>query len=223
MEQDKTRIRLQLLYDQVKKYQKMAFFGVRADDPEVVDLWLEYNRLRGVLLTLNPELFADLKETNAPEPDEASSFSHHNVGEPVFKPIHFNALERQVEKALEYISLLQQQKPDDNKGKTGHINIRAGQGSMVNVTVGNHNRIIQNAGQIDKVLEELEGLGVDKDEIATLQKIIAESNGKPEHKEGVLKKIFGWVGGVTTKLIEKGFADNLPVIMEKAKSLLDYL
>lgn len=223
MEQNKTKIRLQLLYDQVKRYQKMAIFGVSATDPEVTNLWVEYNEIRVALTKLNPDLFADLKETNVPEPDIASSFGRHNVGEPVFKPIHFNALERQVEKALEYIPLLQQQKPDGNKEKTGHINIRTGQGSMVNVTVGDHNKIIQNVGQIGKLLEELAGLGVDKDEITTLKEIIADPDLEPEHKEGVGKKIIAWIGGLATRLIEKGMTDNLPAIIDKAKTLLDYL
>jgi hypothetical protein len=224
MKQDKTKIRLQLLYDQVKRYQKMAIFGVRADDPEVINLWVEYNEIRGILSQLNPELFADLKVTSPPEPDEASSFGRHDVGELVFKPMHFIALERQVEKAIEYMTLLNQTTPIGRKEKqTDNINIKASQGSMVNVTIGDHNKIFQNAGQIAKVLEELEGLGVDKDEIATLKEIIADYDGKTEHKEGVGKKLFGWISGLAARLVEKGITDNLPVIIEKAKTLIDYL
>jgi hypothetical protein len=223
MTQEKAIIKLRLLYKRLKEYKQAAFFGVRADSPEVINLWIEYNELRLEFTKLNSEIFGDLKEVNPPRPKEASSFSHHDVGTLVYSPTHFEALENELEKAVEYSTLIQNNSIQDSNQIKGNINITASDGSLVNLTVGDNNKVLQNTGQIDRILGELEELGVEKGDLSTLKEVINQNARGEEGKISTGRRILTWVGNLTKKMIEKGLTDNLPAIIDKAQSLIDLI
>lgn len=89
--------------------------------------------------------------------------------------------------------------------------------------MGDNNKVLQNTGQIDTVLEDLEKLGVEKGELNSLKEIINQNARGEETKIGTGKRILSWIGSITKKLIEKGLTDNLPIIIDKAQSLIDLI
>ncbi|MDN4164554.1 hypothetical protein QWY31_03520 [Cytophagales bacterium LB-30] len=223
MTKEKAIIKLRLLYKRLKEYKRSAFFGVRADSTEVINLLTEYNELRHAFTELDSDIFGDLKEVNPPRPEEASSFSHHDVGTLVFSPEHFGALENELEKAVEYATFIQSHKNEDTNQIKGNISITATEGSLVNLTVGDNNKVLQNTGQIDRILGELEVLGVEKSDLSTLKEVINQNARGEESKISTGKRILTWVGNLTKKMVEKGLTDNLPDIIEKAQSLTNLI
>ncbi len=221
MELEKAIIELNLLHNRIKDSRKAAMFGIDASDSEVANLWIEYNELRTIFIRINPELFKDLRELQQPISEEAHPMSHHPFGTMVFTPKHFGSLENEIDKAMKYIVLVQNETRQYDKNR--NISINAGENALVNVTLGNNNNIHQNGGHIENIYNELEKLGVDKSDIESLREIILQQSPSKENKIGVGKKILSWVGGLSSKLIEKGLSENFPVIIEKAQSLTDLL
>lgn len=224
MEIEKAIIKLNLLFDRLLKYKEEAFMGVPADDENVKNLWKEFEELSVKLIQLNPDVFDDLQKVTIPLPSAASSFGYNAPGTPIFYPKHFNSLETEMSKAISYVSLIKNDNSiKENNKVEGNIHISASEGSQVNVIVGHNNRVLQNTEQINKKLEEIKELGVDKPDLEILKEIINQNAKGEEDKTSTGRKILGWVGGITKKVVEKGLTDNLPLIIDKAQSLIDLI
>ncbi len=89
-------------------------------------------------------------------------------------------------------------------------------GNNSNIAVGdNINQSIVADQKIEKLINELQKLGVDSNEVSELKDIIQQ-----EDKKGIGKKILNWLGKLSTKVVEKGIELELPAIIEK---LQDYI
>jgi len=106
VETRKIYIRLRLLLNDVIDYNKGAFFGIRALDPEVLNLWEGYNLIRKELANAYPLMFREFPELTAPEPYLATSESFYYEGTLIYKPEHFATLRLEIEKMLEALSMI---------------------------------------------------------------------------------------------------------------------
>ena len=75
--------------------------------------------------------------------------------------------------------------------------------------------------KINEVYEKLEKLGVDANELNSLKEIVNEKQLGKTDKNGIAAKIMGWIGSVAAKVAEKGITENLPLIIDKAQSLIE--
>ncbi|MFA4852007.1 MAG: hypothetical protein WC599_05765 [Bacteroidales bacterium] len=214
--------KLDLLAENINKYKKNAFFGVEADSPEIQSIWIDYEDVRTVLIEENPELFGELIPIKLPIPDEASSFGMVDVGKSVYHPKHFSTIESQVKKALRFVEL--EYKSNDNELKIpNNLTINASNGANVAVQFGDNNKALQNVELIDNTLEEIEKLGINRDDLNNLKRILNQEVDKSETKAGIGKRIMNWAGKMTSKLIEKGLSDNIPFLIDKAEKLMDLI
>jgi hypothetical protein len=224
MKKEKAIIRLNLLFDRLMKCKKEAFMGVAADDENVKNLWPEFEEIRVCLIQIDPDVFKDLREVTIPEPSAAGSVSYYHPGTPIFHPKHFNSLETEMNKAIAYVELIKNDNSSrENNQLKGNIHISASEGSQVNVVLGDNNKVLQNTEQIDKRIEEIEELGVDKPDLEILKEIINQNASGKEDKISTGRKILGWAGSITKKVIEKGLTENIPSIVDKAQSLIDLI
>lgn len=97
-------IRLRMLLNDVIDYNRGSFFGVRAMDPEVLHLWLEYNNLLSELDTVFPEMFRDFYDLSYPDPYVASEDSFYKEGTMIYKPEHFSPLRMKVAKMIDILN-----------------------------------------------------------------------------------------------------------------------
>ena len=214
--------KLELLAENINRFTRNAFFGVEADSPEIQSIWTDYEDVRTILTEENPDLFGELIPIQPPIPEEASSFGMVDEGRPVYHPKHFSTIENQVKKALRFVEL--EYKTTEKEPKMPNsLTINASNGANVAVQIGDNNKALQNVGLIDKTLEEIEGLGIDKSDLNNLKQILNQDIDKTETKEGIGKRIMNWTGKMTGKLIEKGLMDNIPILIEKAEKLMDLI
>lgn len=91
-----------------------------------------------------------------------------------------------------------------------------GNNSNSNIGVGeNIHLTITSTQKIEELVNELQKLGVPKEDTDQLKKIVSDKNDK-----GVGKKILGWLGNLSTKAIEKGIELQIPTIIEKLGSYI---
>lgn len=100
----KLTTRLRILNNEILEYYRGSFFGVRAMDPDVLHLWLEYNNLLSEFDTVYPSLFRDAKEQPYPDPYLASEDSFYKEGTMIYMPEHFSPLKRAAIEMMEIIS-----------------------------------------------------------------------------------------------------------------------
>lgn len=222
MKVKKAIAKLELLAGNIQKYKRNAFFGVDANSPEIQSIWIDYEDVRCVLIEENPELFGELLKLELPMPEEASSFGMVDVGKPVYHPKHFSTIENQIAKAQKFVEL-EYKTENKEKATPNNFTINASNGANVAVQIGDNNKALQNVELIDKTLEEIEGLGIDKSDLSSLKQILNQEVDKTETKEGIGKRILNWSGKMTGKLIEKGLTENVPVLIEKAEKLMDLI
>lgn len=222
MKTKKAIAKLELLAENISRFKRSAFFGVKADSPEVQSIWIDYEDVRKILIEKNPDLFGELIPIKLPIPEEASSFGIVEVGSPVYHPKHFSTIENQVNKALKFVEL--EYKITERESKIpNNLTINASHGANVAVQIGDNNKALQNVELIDHTLEEIENLGIDKSDLDNLKQILNQDIDKTETKEGIGKRIMNWAGKMTGKLIEKGLTDNIPILIEKAEKLMDLI
>lgn len=222
MKQQKSIARLRVLYDNIISYRKAGFSGVEYEDPEIKHLWEEYLELRKILIELNPELFSDLREISMPKPDVASSFGYYSPGTLLYYSKHFSQLENEAIKAIEYTKMIDKNTSESTSVVKGSINVTAHNGSSINLTIGNNNTNSQAiTNKINEVYEKLEKLGVDANELNSLKEIVNEKQLGKTDKNGIAAKIMGWISSVAAKVAEKGITENLPLIIDKAQSLIE--
>jgi hypothetical protein len=121
MEIKKTRIRVQLLLNDIVDYNKAAFMEIRADNSDVLNLWHEYNSIRDILNAGYPLLFSAVPPVEVPKAYLATRERFHNEGDLVFKPEHFDELRLETEKilsTLNVITLLEKEAPQLYKQST---------------------------------------------------------------------------------------------------------
>lgn len=217
MELKKAIIKLNIIAQNIVKCKRSAFFGVNANAPEIKSLWFDYNEVRNVLISNNEKLFGELVDLELPQPEEASSFGLVDLGSPVYYPKHFSTIENQVYKALRFVEMLD----EPNKNKIPEkISANASQGANVSIQIGNNNTALQNVEAIDKTLDEIENLGIDKDDLKKLKQLLNHETKGDETKIGIGKRVMSWAGKMTSKLIEKELTDNIPMLIEKSEKLL---
>ena len=106
METKKLFIRLRILLNDVIDFNKGAFFGIRAVDPDVIKLWEEYNEIREMLVQYYPLMFREFPTLQCPEPYLATANSFYYEGTMIYKPEHFATLRLQLEKMLDTLALV---------------------------------------------------------------------------------------------------------------------
>ncbi|MCB0805477.1 MAG: hypothetical protein KDC05_06725 [Bacteroidales bacterium] len=106
METKKLFIRLRILLNDVIDFNKGAFFGIRALDPEVIRLWEEYNEIRNLLAQSYPLMFREFPQLECPDPYLATSNSFYYEGTMIYKPEHFATLRLELEKMLETLAMV---------------------------------------------------------------------------------------------------------------------
>jgi hypothetical protein len=99
----KLTTRLRILNTEIQEYYRGSFFGVRAMDPEVLHLWLEYNNLVSEFDTIYPTLFSKQKELPYPDPYLATEESFYQEGTMIYKPEHFAPIRRAAAEMMEII------------------------------------------------------------------------------------------------------------------------
>ncbi|CAH0255794.1 hypothetical protein [Chryseobacterium sp. Bi04] len=103
-----------------------------------------------------------------------------------------------------------QNKVDDQKVQTIVNHNIYGNYANSNIGVGdNIKQDINVNNNIQELVKELERIGVEKEDITEVAKII-----NTETKENVSKKIFSWVGKIATKAVEKGIDLQVPLLIE---------
>lgn len=100
----KLTTRLRILSNEILEYYRGSFFGVRAMDPEVLHLWLEYNNLLSEFHTIYPSLFSDAKELPYPDPYLATDDSFYKEGTMIYMPEHFSPIKLAVANMMTIIS-----------------------------------------------------------------------------------------------------------------------
>ncbi|MDO6598490.1 hypothetical protein Q4512_16340 [Oceanihabitans sp. 2_MG-2023] len=223
MKVKKAKVVLELVSENLEKFKAQAFFGVSADAPEIQAIWNDYNYVRTVLIEHNPELYSDLLEVKLPRPGVASSMSLLDVGASMYSPRHFETIENEIRKAQKYViledgdaNIIEQVIPEN-------ISINARDGSNVTVQIGNENQALQNSERINNTLSQIGELGIEEEDLLDLKQILSPQVNKTETKTGIGKRIMNWSGKMAGKLIEKGLTDNIPVLMEKASTLIDLI
>ena len=106
METKKLYIDLRILLNEVIDFNKGAFFGIRALDPEVLNLWDQYNTIRNELINSYPLFFREFPVLQYPEPYLATSDSFYYEGTLIYKPEHFAPLRMTLEKMLDTIQMV---------------------------------------------------------------------------------------------------------------------
>ncbi len=96
-------IRLRILISEIQEFHRGSFLGVRAMDPEVLHLWLEYNNLLSEFDTVYPTLFSKHKEMPYPDPYLATDDSFYKEGTMIYKPEQFAPLRRAAIEMMELI------------------------------------------------------------------------------------------------------------------------
>lgn len=223
MKVKKAKAMLELISENLENFKGQAFFGVPADAPEILAIWSDYNYVRTVLIEHNPELYNDLLEVNPPPPGVASSLSLLDVGASMYNPSHFSTIENEIRKAEKYIKLEAGDEKTVVQKIPESISISANDGSNVTVQIGNENRALQNSERINNTLNEIGELGIEEKDLLDLKQILSYEIDKTETKTGIGKRIMNWSGKMAGKLIEKGLTDNIPVLLEKASSLIDLI
>ncbi len=64
-------------------------------------------------------------------------------------------------------------------------------------------------------------MGVDKNELNSLKEIVNEKQTGKSDKNGFGAKVFNWIATVASNVAAKGITENLPIIIDKAKSLIE--
>ncbi len=106
----KLRIRLQLLYNDILEYSRGSFFGVKAMDPDVLNLWFEYNNLLSEFDSIFSGLFNDFHDISYPDPYLATEDSFYREGTMIYKPEHFSQLRNEVAKMIDKLNELNEKK-----------------------------------------------------------------------------------------------------------------
>jgi hypothetical protein len=94
-----------------------------------------------------------------------------------------------------------------------------GDNSSSNIGVGeNFSQNVKNTYEqkIEKLISELEKIGVPNEGITEIREIIS----KETDKVSLSKKLITWVGKMTTKAIEKSIDVQIPILMEKINDFL---
>lgn len=225
MKTEKAIVRVELLHSKVAKYKILAIKGINAKSDEVKSIWVEFTDLRNFLTELNYDLFHDLRLILMPEPIHL--IGGHAEGNLIYLSKHFNEIESEIEKALRYVNILRVKPSKDTIGVVEEndskgFNINASHGSSVSINIGDNNTVSQNSSKITQIYKELSKLGLDNDDIKKLQKIVKE-NTDNENKERLSSKIFHWISDISSKVLEKKITENLPNIINKAKSLIEII
>jgi hypothetical protein len=219
----KAKLKIILVNENIERYNKQAFFGVSPKEPEIYSIWSDYNDAIAILKEHNHELYDELNEVHLPDPDVATSFSLMDVGEPVYHSKHFSTIANEVRKALKLIELEEEPNQPLKKTVPDTISIKASKGSNVSVQIGDNNQALQNVERINATLKEIENLGIENDDLIQLKQILSKEVDKSETKAGIGKRVMDWSGKMAGKLIEKGLSGNIPVLIEKASSLIDLI
>lgn len=85
-----------------------------------------------------------------------------------------------------------------------------GNNTNSNISVGdNISQVLNSQNNIQELWEELEKLGIEKEDIEDLKRTI-----ETEPKETINKKILNWIGRIATKAVEKGVELQIPHLIE---------
>lgn len=85
-----------------------------------------------------------------------------------------------------------------------------------NIGIGeNINQSITSTQQIDNLINELKRLGVSTNDTDELKEIL-----KDKENKSMGKKVLNWLGGLSSKAIEKGIELQLPTIIEKIQDFI---
>lgn len=101
----KKSIQLRVLLNDVIDYNWGSFFGVQSMDPDVLRLWLEYNKIRSVLIEYGQISESHFPELEYPEPYLADTDSFFSEGTMIYKPEHFTPLRMTIEDLLKEVNI----------------------------------------------------------------------------------------------------------------------
>jgi hypothetical protein len=94
-------LRIRLLANDILDFSMGSYFGIKADNRDVRNLWKEYEELRDQINGNFSDIQDELPEISIPDPYIADKDSFYLEGTPIFKPEHFTIIRLAVEKMLQ--------------------------------------------------------------------------------------------------------------------------